>query len=118
MVGSVLTLQSLLTVMKRVLMSKNHGKDQQYLGGVCYKPAKQVEEADKIFHMQLEEDSQLLAFALMGDLNLPGVFWKYNRVERKQVSGVCGRELPDMSGGQPEQGLTGAAVCGQRRTGG
>lgn len=53
------------------------------LMGVCYKPANQVEEADKIFHKQMEKDSQLLAFAPMGDLNLPDVCWKYNTVARK-----------------------------------
>lgn len=85
------------------------------LVGVCYKPASQVEEADKIFHKQLGEDSQLLALALMGDLNLPDVCWKYNPVERKQVTGVCGRELPGIAGEWPNQGLAGPVVCEQRR---
>lgn len=88
------------------------------LEGVCYWPANQAEEADRIFPKQLGEDSQLLVFAFMGVLNLPDVCWKYNTVERKQVPGVCGRELPDTAGEWPSQGITGPAVWEQRRTGG
>ncbi|KAK4811169.1 hypothetical protein QYF61_019800 [Mycteria americana] len=52
--------------------------------GVCYRPPNQDEEADEIFYKQLGEVSQSLALVLVGDFNLPGVYWKYNTAERKQ----------------------------------
>ncbi|PKU30494.1 rna-directed dna polymerase from mobile element jockey-like [Limosa lapponica baueri] len=39
---------------------------------------------DKIFYKQLEEVSRSLALVLMGDFNLPDVYWKDNTAERKQ----------------------------------
>ncbi|GAB0179838.1 cAMP-dependent protein kinase inhibitor alpha [Grus japonensis] len=52
--------------------------------GLCYRPPNQDEEVDEIFCKQLGEVSQLLAFVLMGDFNLPDICWKYNTAERKQ----------------------------------
>jgi len=52
--------------------------------GVSYRPPNQDEEANEIFYKKLREVSQSLAFVLMGDFNLPEVYWKQNTVEKKQ----------------------------------
>ncbi|GAB0204752.1 hypothetical protein GRJ2_002940800 [Grus japonensis] len=52
--------------------------------GVCYRPAKQDEEADEILYKQLGEVSQSLVLFLVGNFNLPDICWKYNTAERKQ----------------------------------
>jgi len=52
--------------------------------GVCYRPPNQDEEVDEVFYKRLAEVSQLLALVLMGDLNLPNIYWKHNTAERKQ----------------------------------
>lgn len=54
------------------------------LVGVSYRPSSQDEEADEMFYKQLGEVSQSPACVLMGDFDLPDVFWKYNTAERKQ----------------------------------
>ncbi|KAK4818259.1 hypothetical protein QYF61_009964 [Mycteria americana] len=48
------------------------------------RPPNQDEEADELFYKQLGEVSQSLALVLVGDFNLPDVYWKYNTAERKQ----------------------------------
>ncbi|KAJ7418061.1 hypothetical protein WISP_61166 [Willisornis vidua] len=54
------------------------------LVGPSYRPLNKNEDADKIFHDQLTEDSELLALCLMGYFNLPNVCRKYNTTETKQ----------------------------------
>ena len=51
---------------------------------VCYRPATQDEEADKIFHKKLGGVSQSLSLLLEGDFSLPGVCWKCNAAGTKQ----------------------------------
>jgi len=52
--------------------------------GVCYRPPNQDEEADEVFCKRLAEVSQSLALVLVGDFNLPVIYWKYNTAERNQ----------------------------------
>jgi len=52
--------------------------------GVCYRPPNQDKEVDEVCYKRLAEVSQSLALVLVGDVNLPYVFWKYNTAERKQ----------------------------------
>jgi len=60
--------------------------------GVYYRPPSQDEEVDEVFYKQLEEVSQSLVLVLVGDFNLPDIYWKYNTAERKQSRRfVCGR---------------------------
>lgn len=40
--------------------------------------------ADEAFCEQLVEVTQLLTLVLVGDFNLPDIWWKYNTAERKQ----------------------------------
>lgn len=54
------------------------------LVGVYHRPLNQDKEADEAFYKQLVEISQLLAFVILRDFNLPDICWKYNTVERKQ----------------------------------
>ncbi|KAJ7413850.1 hypothetical protein BTVI_42305 [Pitangus sulphuratus] len=53
-------------------------------------------EMNKIFYKKMGVVSQSLALVLVGDFNLPDVYWKYNTVD--DVPGVCGRKLPDTTG--------------------
>ncbi|GAB0181938.1 hypothetical protein GRJ2_000659100 [Grus japonensis] len=52
--------------------------------GFCHRPPNQDEEAGKIFYKQLGEVSRSLVLVLVGDFNLPDVYWKYNTAERNQ----------------------------------
>lgn len=56
--------------------------------GVCHRPPNQDEEAHKMVCKQLGEVSGLLVPVLMGDFNLPNVFWKYS--DKQAVSKVPG----------------------------
>lgn len=47
--------------------------------GACYRPFSQEEKADEIFSKQLEEVSESLTLILVGDFNLPDVW--YSREE-------------------------------------
>jgi len=63
---------------------KGKAKKADILRGVCYRPPNQDEEVDEVFYKRLAEVSQSLALVLMGDLNLPDIWWKYHTAERKQ----------------------------------
>lgn len=51
------------------------------LVGFCYQPPKQDKEAEELLCRQLGQVSPSLALVLMGDFNLPGVYWKCNTAE-------------------------------------
>lgn len=52
--------------------------------GVCFRRSSRDEVADEAFCEQLVEVTQLLTLVLVGDFNLPDIWWKYNTAERKQ----------------------------------
>ena len=53
------------------------------LVGVGYKPPNRDEETDKVFYEQMAEVVQFPALVLMGDINFPSIYWKYNTVQKK-----------------------------------
>lgn len=65
-----------------MLMGQNRGKANKAdsIVGVCSRPPSQDEETDEILYKQLGEVSRSLSLVLMGDFNLPDVYWKYSRV--------------------------------------
>ena len=54
------------------------------LGGVCYRPPDQEEQADEALHRQRGAASHLQALVLMKDLNNPYSCWKDNAAGHKQ----------------------------------
>lgn len=59
---------------------RREGQEGRHHGGSPLETTSQ-EQADEAFYKQLAEASQLPAFVLMGDFNLPDVSWKYSREE-------------------------------------
>lgn len=53
--------------------------------GVCSRPPNQDEAVDELCYKWLADVSALPALVLVGDFNLPDIYWKLNTAERMQT---------------------------------
>ncbi|RMC08902.1 hypothetical protein DUI87_13896 [Hirundo rustica rustica] len=63
---------------------KGKANKADILLGVCYRPPNQDEEVDNLFYKQLNNVSGSSALVLVGDFNLPDIFWELNTAEKQQ----------------------------------
>ncbi|TRZ19428.1 hypothetical protein HGM15179_007668 [Zosterops borbonicus] len=63
---------------------KGKANKADILLGVCYRLPNQEEEVDNLFYKQLENVSGVPALVLVGDFNLPDIFWELHIAERRQ----------------------------------
>ncbi|RMC21416.1 hypothetical protein DUI87_02282 [Hirundo rustica rustica] len=63
---------------------KGKANKADILLGVCYRPSNQEEEVDSLFYKQLGNVSGSSAFVLVGDFDLPDIFWELNTAEKRQ----------------------------------